>query len=55
MRIEESGELPRGPFQPFESTIPPEAATVVAHWLSDGGFDEAIDRIAAEDADLANQ
>jgi hypothetical protein len=55
MRIDESGELPRGPFPPFESAIPPEAATIVADWLRDGGFDEAIDRIAAEDPDLANQ
>jgi hypothetical protein len=35
--------------------IPAGAATVIAEWLRDGGCDAAIDRIAAEDADLANQ
>jgi hypothetical protein len=27
-RAEEMGELPRGPFAPFESTLPPEARPV---------------------------
>jgi hypothetical protein len=48
------GELPRGPFAPFESTLPPEARELIAGWLRDGGYDEAIARIATEDPDLAN-
>jgi hypothetical protein len=54
-RAEESGELPRGTFPPLEATIPPEAAPAIAAWLRDGGYDAAIERIAAEDPDLANQ
>ena len=54
-RARESGELPRGTFPPLEPTIPPEAATVIAGWLRDGGYDAAIGQIAAEDPDLANQ
>jgi len=47
--------FPRGPFPPFESRIPPEAAELILEWLRDGGYDEAIAQIAAEDPDLANQ
>jgi len=36
-------------------TIPPALAKVVAVWLRDGGYDQAIARIAVEDPDLANQ
>jgi hypothetical protein len=54
-RAEETGEFPRGPFPPFESSIPPEAAELIREWLRDGGYDEAIAQIAAEDPDLANQ
>jgi len=53
-RAEEMGELPHGPFAPFESTLPPEARELIAGWLRDGGYDEAIARIALEDPDLAN-
>lgn len=54
-RAEEMGELPRGPFPALESQIPPEAVDLVVGWLRDGGYDEAIARIASEDPDLANQ
>lgn len=54
-RAEEMGELPRGPFPPFESKIPPRAVEVMLAWLRDGGYDEAIAQIATEDPDLANQ
>lgn len=53
-RAEEMGELPRGPFAPFESKIPPEAADVLHEWLSDGGYEQAVTRIGDEDPDLAN-
>lgn len=54
-RAEAMGELPRGPFGEFESNIPPEAAEAILGWLRDGGYDEAVARIAAEDPDLANE
>ncbi|PZS17353.1 MAG: hypothetical protein DLM54_09815 [Acidimicrobiales bacterium] len=54
-RAEDAGELPRGSLTASEPTIPPEAAKVIADWLRDGGYDEAIARIATEDPDLANQ
>lgn len=54
-RAREAGELPRGPFPHYEPPIPPEAAAAVSDWLRDGGYDEAIARIVAEDPDLANQ
>ncbi len=50
----EEGELARGPFPPFESTIPTEAGKVIAQWLRDGGYDDAVALIGAEDPDLAN-
>jgi len=54
-RAEEMGELPRGPFLPYESKIPPDAAEVIREWLWDGGYEEAIARIAHEDPDLTNE
>jgi len=54
-RAEDMGELPRGPFPPFESKIPPEMADVLLEWRRDGGYDEAVAAIAAEDPDLANE
>ncbi len=54
-RAEEMGEFPRGPFPPFKSNIPSEAAKTLVEWLRNGGFDEAVARIAAEDPDLANE
>jgi hypothetical protein len=54
-RVNETGELTRGPFPTFESTIPPEATDGLVDWLRDGGYDDAISRITREDPDLANQ
>jgi hypothetical protein len=54
-RAEEMGELPRGPFPPFESKIPPQAADVLVEWLRDGSYEEAVARIAEEDPDLATE
>lgn len=52
---EEAGELPRIPCPVPESVIPAEVADAVHTWLWDGGYDDAIAQIAAEDPDLANQ
>jgi hypothetical protein len=54
-RAEAMGELPRGPFPPFESKIPHEAANVLLEWLRDGSYDAAVARVIAEDPDLANE
>jgi hypothetical protein len=54
-QAEEAGELKRGPFPPFESNIPPEAADALVEWLRDGGYEAAVAQIALEDPDLANQ
>ena len=54
-RAKDTGELPRGPFPPFESKIPPEAADALAGWLRGGGYDEAVAVIGAEDPDLVTE
>jgi len=54
-RAADGGEWPRGTVQPFEPTIPHEAADVISAWLHDGGYDQAIARVIAEDPDLAIQ
>lgn len=53
-RAASSGDLPAAKGR-FESRIPEEARVVIAQWLRDGGYDDAIAQIAAEDPDLANQ
>jgi hypothetical protein len=54
-RAAERGDWPRKQSpQPFEPTIPPEAADVIHEWLWDGGYDEVIAQITAEDADISN-
>jgi hypothetical protein len=52
-RAADSGEWPRRPRRAFQSDMPTEAANVIAEWLRDGGYDEAIAQITAEDPDLA--
>ena len=54
-RAEEMGELPRGPFPPFESTIPPDVAEIILELLRDGTYADAVARVAAEDPELADQ
>ncbi len=49
-----SGEWPR-PAIPFEPAIPPEAVPLIAAWLDDGGYDQAIAQITTEDPDLASE
>ncbi len=49
-----AGEWPRAPI-PFASGIPDEAVPVIRAWLDDGGYDEAIAQVTAEDPGLANQ
>jgi hypothetical protein len=48
------GEVPAGQGS-FEPTVPEEARSVIAEWLRDGGYEEALAEVAAEDPDLANQ
>lgn len=52
----EKGGWPRKkPLPPFESKIPPEAAEIITAWSRDGGYDEAIAEISAEDPGQANK
>jgi hypothetical protein len=48
------GEVParQGSFEP---TVPEDARSVIAEWLRDGGYEEALAEVVAEDPDLANQ
>lgn len=52
---EEAGELRPPGRGPIRSSISPEAQAVIMEWLRDGGYAEAVARIAAEDPDLADQ
>jgi hypothetical protein len=52
---EETGELPRVPCPVPKSVFPADVADAIHTWLWDGGYDEAVARIAAEDPDLADQ
>jgi hypothetical protein len=54
--LAEMGVWPsRAPARPQAPTIPPEAAKALLDWKRDGGYDEAVARIGAEDPDLADQ
>lgn len=54
--LAEMGVWPsRAPARPLAPTIPPEAAKALLAWKRDGGYDEAVARIGAEDPDLADQ
>lgn len=52
---EEAGELRPPGRGPIRSSISAEAQAVIMEWLRDGGYAEAVARIAAEDPDLADQ
>lgn len=52
---EEAGELRPPGRGPVPSAISPEAQAVIMEWLRDGGYAEAVARIAAEDPDMADQ
>lgn len=54
-RAVEMGELPPGPFLPYEPKISSEVADVILEMLRDGTYAEAVARIAAEDPELADQ
>lgn len=54
--LAEKGEWPRKEPPPlFKSNIPAEAVEILLAWSRDGGYDEAIAQLSAEDPDLANQ
>lgn len=51
----EMAEWPRrGPVPPWEPSLPPAATKVLMAWKREGGYEEAIARISAEDPDLAD-
>ena len=52
---EEAGEMHPPGRGPLSSSMSPEAQAVILEWLRDGGYAEAVARIASEDPDLADQ
>lgn len=55
-QLAEEGIWPRrDPVPPFEPIWPPEIAEVLMAWVREGGYAEAVARIATEDPDLADQ
>ena len=52
---QESGELRARPWPAASSSLPPEAAEIVASWVRDGGYSDAVAELAATDADRADQ
>jgi len=54
-RAEVSGELRTRGSGVFVSPLTPEARAIVLEWLRDGGYDEAIARVVADDPELATQ
>ena len=54
--LAEMGVWPsRAPARPLAPTIPSEAVKALLEWKRDGGYDEAVARMGAEDSDLADQ
>ena len=53
-RMAASGEWPR-PATSFRPDLPAEAVRVITEWLDEGGYDQAVGQIAAEDPDLATE
>ena len=50
-----TGELEPRHSGTVESTVPSEARTLVQEWLRDGGYDEAVASVVADDPELAIQ
>lgn len=48
-----AGEFRPRPAPPFASSLSPEAQSIVREWLYDGGYDEAVTRVVADDPELA--
>lgn len=55
-RLAESmGDLRPQPRSFSPTAVPTAVAETITQWLDDGGYADAVSRIAAEDPDLANQ
>lgn len=55
VRLAAGGELRPPRTGGFTSALPVEAQEIVRHWLDDGGYGRALEVVALEDPDLANQ
>lgn len=54
-RARDGGELRPPRPGPHASRLSPEAREIVLAWLRDGGYDEAVARVVADDPELATQ
>ena len=54
-RLATGGELRPPRAGGFTSALPVEAQEIVRRWLNDGGYESALELIARQDPDLANQ
>jgi hypothetical protein len=54
-RAEEGGEFRARRSGTYESPLSPEARAIVLEWLRDGGYDEAVALVVADDPELATQ
>ena len=54
-RLADGGELGPRRTGGFTSALPVEAQALVRDWLDDGGYERALEQIALQDPDLANQ
>jgi hypothetical protein len=55
VRLAARGELRPPRTGGFTSALPVDAQEIVRHWLDDGGYRRALEVVALEDPDLANQ
>jgi hypothetical protein len=54
-RARDAGELRPPRPGPHASRLSPEAREIVLAWLHDGGYDEAVASVVADDPELATQ
>ena len=54
-RARAAGELRPSRSGPYVSRLSPEAREIMLAWLRDGGYEEAVARVVADDPELATQ
>jgi hypothetical protein len=54
-RAEDRNELRATRPVAYESPLSPEARAIVLEWLRDGGYDEAVALVVADDPEVATQ
>jgi hypothetical protein len=54
-RAEAGGELHPHRAAAYELALPPDARSILREWLDDGGYDEAVALVVADDPELSIQ